>query len=199
MATHLRVIGGHEDGFAKTNAPIIGGLLRRSRSSCSRHLSSTRRGRCCRAKHYYAEPYLSPFYSPVLFTRADRARRCADHHAWFGAWPSWWPQLPPRVARDPHPGLPGAFRFTCYYYRKAYYRAFAGSPPGCAVGPLARQAQVQRRDRGCCCSRTCTATRSTSRSSSSSCSARTRSSRSSSDGQFGIGVGSIILTHQRPS
>src|SRR5688572_29330741 len=25
---------------------------------------------------------------------------------------------------------------TCYYYRKAYYRAFAGSPPGCAVGPL---------------------------------------------------------------
>ena len=25
------------------------------------------------------------------------------------------------------------FRFTCYYYRKAYYRSFAMSPPACAV------------------------------------------------------------------
>ncbi len=25
------------------------------------------------------------------------------------------------------------FRFTCYYYRKAYYRSFVLSPPGCAV------------------------------------------------------------------
>jgi len=33
--------------------------------------------------------------------------------------------------------VPASFRFTCYYYRKAYYRSFAGSPPGCAVGPLA--------------------------------------------------------------
>jgi hypothetical protein len=32
--------------------------------------------------------------------------------------------------------FPVLFRVTCYYYRKAYYRAFAGSPPGCAVGPL---------------------------------------------------------------
>jgi hypothetical protein len=31
--------------------------------------------------------------------------------------------------------FPGAFRFTCYYYRKAYYRSFAGTPPGCSVGP----------------------------------------------------------------
>jgi hypothetical protein len=31
--------------------------------------------------------------------------------------------------------LPGplSFRFTCYYYRKAYYRAFAMTPPACAV------------------------------------------------------------------
>ena len=28
---------------------------------------------------------------------------------------------------------PGGFRATCYYYRKAYYRSFFGSPPGCAV------------------------------------------------------------------
>jgi hypothetical protein len=27
----------------------------------------------------------------------------------------------------------GLFRFTCYYYRKAYYRSFWFSPPACAV------------------------------------------------------------------
>jgi hypothetical protein len=31
-----------------------------------------------------------------------------------------------------------AFRFTCYYYRKAYYRAFAMSPPACAVRGVKR-------------------------------------------------------------
>jgi hypothetical protein len=29
---------------------------------------------------------------------------------------------------------PGGFRVTCYYYRKAYYRAFFLDPVGCAVG-----------------------------------------------------------------
>ena len=29
---------------------------------------------------------------------------------------------------------PGGFRFTCYYYRGAYYKAFWADPPGCAVG-----------------------------------------------------------------
>ncbi|GIS61097.1 MAG: hypothetical protein CM1200mP2_33220 [Planctomycetaceae bacterium] len=29
---------------------------------------------------------------------------------------------------------PGGFRLTCYYYRKAYYRAFFLDPAGCAVG-----------------------------------------------------------------
>ena len=29
---------------------------------------------------------------------------------------------------------PGGFRVTCYYYRKAYYRAFFLDPPACAVG-----------------------------------------------------------------
>ena len=28
---------------------------------------------------------------------------------------------------------PAGFRFTCYYYRKAYYRSIALAPPGCAV------------------------------------------------------------------
>src|SRR5262249_29943709 len=30
--------------------------------------------------------------------------------------------------------FPGLFRLTCYYYRKAYYRAFWADPPACAVG-----------------------------------------------------------------
>ena len=29
--------------------------------------------------------------------------------------------------------IPLGFRLTCYYYRKAYYRAFFWSPPACAV------------------------------------------------------------------
>jgi hypothetical protein len=30
--------------------------------------------------------------------------------------------------------FPAGFRFTCYYYRKAYYRSFWLDPPACAVG-----------------------------------------------------------------
>ena len=32
--------------------------------------------------------------------------------------------------------FPGAFRFTCYYYRKAYYRSFWAQPAGCTVVPF---------------------------------------------------------------
>ena len=35
-------------------------------------------------------------------------------------------------------GGPLGFRATCYYYRKAYYRAFFLDPPACAVGEAAR-------------------------------------------------------------
>jgi hypothetical protein len=77
--------------------------------------------------HYTFGPYLSPFYSPVLW--GDPA------HAWFGAGPpSWWPAWMPKFS----PAFlilwaPGGFRLTCYYYRKAYYRAFWADPPACAV------------------------------------------------------------------
>ncbi len=30
--------------------------------------------------------------------------------------------------------MPAGFRATCYYYRKAYYRAYFADPPGCGVG-----------------------------------------------------------------
>lgn len=56
---------------------------------------------------------LSPFYSPLLVL------------PWLPTWLSpafliLW--------------APGGFRLTCYYYRKAYYRAFFLDPPACAVG-----------------------------------------------------------------
>lgn len=56
---------------------------------------------------------LSPFYSPLII----------------------WPGMPAWLS----PAFlilwaPGGFRVTCYYYRKAYYRAFFLDPPACAVG-----------------------------------------------------------------
>jgi len=91
------------------------------------------------AEHYFTGPYLSPFYSPVLFTDTTAAGHAPLEHAWFGHWPAWWPAWLP-----PSPAIlilffPGIFRFTCYYYRKAYYRAFAWSPPACAVGAVPRR------------------------------------------------------------
>jgi hypothetical protein len=88
--------------------------------------------------YYYAAPYLSPLYEPVLFVKTDVPGAAPLDHAWFGTWPTWWPEN--SVLFPASPALlilmfPGLFRFTCYYYRKAYYRSFVGSPPGCAVSP----------------------------------------------------------------
>ena len=86
--------------------------------------------------HFTAGSYLSPLYSPVLFA-APSGEGAA--HAWFGAWPSFWPTFLPASPALLILVFPGSFRFTCYYYRKAYYRSFAGSPPGCAAVPMAGQ------------------------------------------------------------
>ncbi|GAC1661384.1 MAG: hypothetical protein NVS9B4_13570 [Candidatus Acidiferrum sp.] len=58
-------------------------------------------------------PYISPFYSPLIDPQ---------HH--------WWKFSPALLIL----GGPLGFRATCYYYRKAYYRAFFLDPPSCAVG-----------------------------------------------------------------
>jgi hypothetical protein len=76
--------------------------------------------------NYVHGPYLSPFYSPELWGDSP--------HAWFGPKPGWWPLwLPfsPALIILPVPAL---FRFTCYYYRGAYYKAFWADPPSCSVG-----------------------------------------------------------------
>jgi hypothetical protein len=75
--------------------------------------------------HYRFGPYLSPFYSPDLF---------GDSESWFGPKPSWWPGFMPWSPAMLILWAPGGFRFTCYYYRGAYYKAFWADPPSCAVG-----------------------------------------------------------------
>jgi hypothetical protein len=77
--------------------------------------------------HYWAPPYLSPFYSPCI------SATCL--HVTFG-WGLPDIQLPIIGVLSPAFLIlwgPGLFRLTCYYYRKAYYRSFWLSPPACAV------------------------------------------------------------------
>jgi len=140
MATHLPVIGGHERGFAKTfrtddwkTGPLITLIV------FSTFVVYTTWA-ALQGSYYYAEPYVSPFYSPVLFTEPTWYTHAGapPEYAWFGEWPTWWPAMIPASPAILILMFPGGFRFTCYYYRKAYYRSFAGSPPGCAVGPLAQ-------------------------------------------------------------
>jgi hypothetical protein len=73
--------------------------------------------------HYTYGPYLSPFYSPLLFGDSP--------HAWFGRGPAWLAAISPALLILP---FPGGFRFTCYYYRGAYYKAFWADPISCSVG-----------------------------------------------------------------
>ncbi len=63
--------------------------------------------------HFRSGGYLSPVYSPEIH-------------------PAWWPISPAFLILIP----PLLFRTTCYYYRKAYYRAFFWDPPACAVGEI---------------------------------------------------------------
>jgi len=80
-------------------------------------------------KYYFVEgtgfSYLSPFASPCV------SASCVEGSSHFGQWFGKFPAMVP-LAIVTLPFLLG-FRLTCYYYRKAYYRAFWLSPPACAV------------------------------------------------------------------
>lgn len=76
--------------------------------------------------HYAHGNYLSPFYSPELFGSSP--------HSWFGPKPDWWPAFLPFSPALIILPFPAMFRFTCYYYRGAYYKAFWADPPACGVG-----------------------------------------------------------------
>ena len=71
--------------------------------------------------HYEYGPYLSPFYSPLI----------VGEHGWFAKAPWFVPPVSPALLILP---FPAGFRFTCYYYRGTYYKAFWADPPGCSVG-----------------------------------------------------------------
>jgi hypothetical protein len=74
--------------------------------------------RAFEGKFYEWGPYLSPFYSPLIDPL---------HH--------WWKISPALLIL----AGPLGFRATCYYYRKALYRAFLWDPPACAVGEPRRK------------------------------------------------------------
>lgn len=61
-------------------------------------------------------PYISPFYSPKV-------------EEWF-PFLSGFPFSPAFLTI----WIPIGFRGTCYFFRRAYYRAFFMDPPACAVG-----------------------------------------------------------------
>ena len=72
--------------------------------------------------------YLSPFYSPPIPR------------------PDWMPAFitaPMFII-----WIPLGFRATCYYYRKAYYRAFFWDPPACQAGAQEREPRKTENYRG---------------------------------------------------
>jgi len=82
--------------------------------------------------HYSFGPYLSPMYSPLIWEAAGQS---LSGHAWLGPWPAWMPNIIlPITPAFLILWAPGGFRFTCYYYRGAYYKSFWADPPACAVG-----------------------------------------------------------------
>jgi hypothetical protein len=90
-------------------------------------LQGTRSDQCY---YWYGQDganYLSPFYSPELFGSSQ-------HPGVFGVAPGWWPGWLPFSPAFLIMWIPAGFRFTCYYYRGAYYKAFWADPINCAVG-----------------------------------------------------------------
>lgn len=75
--------------------------------------------------------YLTPLYSPCL------SSSCAPGSSHFGTpLPAFPLALPLPILIFP---ILAGFRASCYYYRKAGYRAFLLSPPGCAVTEPAKK------------------------------------------------------------
>jgi len=81
---------------------------------------------------YYTEPYLSPLYS-----------RCVTANCVHPTLPlvgSWW-NLSPAILVV---AFPVAFRVTCYYYRRSYYRALFWEPTACMVPDVRSDMPVRR-------------------------------------------------------
>ncbi|MEZ0113677.1 hypothetical protein ABH920_007711 [Catenulispora sp. EB89] len=74
---------------------------------------------------YYTGNLISPFYSPCIATKCVPGSSLGG----FKPFGDWWSISPALLILI----FPLGFRMTCYYYRKAYYRAFWLSPQACAV------------------------------------------------------------------
>ena len=75
--------------------------------------------------------YLTPLYSPCV---SDSCALGSSHLGTF--LPAFPLALPLPILIFP---ILAGFRASCYYYRKAGYRAFLQSPPGCAVTEPAKK------------------------------------------------------------
>jgi hypothetical protein len=71
---------------------------------------------------FYAKPYESPFYSPCFASGCPSDINWGSLNIWHWLSPALYILI-----------FPLSFRATCYYYRRAYYRAYWLSPPACAV------------------------------------------------------------------
>lgn len=78
--------------------------------------------------NYYADPYVSPFYSSCLSYHcgAVPGSHGAPQLGWFG---TWWIVTPAVIILI----FPFGLRLMCFYYRKAYYRSRWQAPPACGV------------------------------------------------------------------
>ena len=84
--------------------------------------------RAFEAKFYFAEPLISPFYSPCMTSACPEGASLVGRP--FGTVALFGMAISPALFILI---FPLGFRMTCYYYRKAYYRSFWQSPPACAV------------------------------------------------------------------
>lgn len=92
------------------------------------------------ATYVWYDPYISPTVAPPVFTPASGYPGAVPvEHAWLGAFPWWWPTFLPQTPAFFIPWIAIAFRFTCYYYRGAYYKAVVMTPPACAVRGVPQQ------------------------------------------------------------
>jgi hypothetical protein len=95
--------------------------------------------------YVWFDPYISPTVAPPVFTPAfGYPGSVPVDHAWLGAFPSWWPSFLPQSPSFFIPAAAIAFRFTCYYYRGAYYKAWFATPPSCAVRGISKNYRGER-------------------------------------------------------
>lgn len=78
---------------------------------------------------YYHDPYLSPFFSPCITANCEYLTFGTPLIGnWFTLAPAMWIV-----------GFPLAFRATCYFFRRTYYRSYFRAPAACAVPDAAKR------------------------------------------------------------